>query len=118
MVQKDGPPMEVSNPEEDSGRPQGPITERDPGGPHYGCGGTGHFIKRLPQHPQPAPPPLNFKGGVRRTKKRVGSPQPKIKNMDPQPQLNEEEPLLGDGQEQDWNLKYWCICMIILLMPF
>ena len=64
-------------------------------GPCYGCGGTGHVIKECPN---PLRKSLNSKGGSQKKQRKMTSPTPGTKGKSSLTQ--EEEPLLGDGQEQ------------------
>ena len=64
-------------------------------GPCYGCGGAGHVIKECPN---PLLKSLNSKGGSQKKQRRVTPPTPGTKRKSSLTQ--EEEPLLGDGQEQ------------------
>ena len=64
-------------------------------GPCYGCGGTGHIIKECPN---PLRKSLNSKGGSQKKQRKMTSPTPGTKGKSSLTQ--EEEPLLGDGQEQ------------------
>ena len=73
--------------------------KRGPGGPCYGCGGTGHFIKDCPN---PHKKSLNSKGGSQNQKKKTPHAQKKETGtfMEEAPD-QEEDTTPQDGQGQD-----------------